>query len=195
VIRTCLFHSWVAIQKIVGHLKIKAKTYKITPIGVTQNSIIMETIIKNFELQVDKKPNGAVIRLNDETGCVVRVCAIPTEMVYEPDGTPKKSIDITMNDGEKDHQIFFAKNYFPMFQEKYEVHKATPQELIGKKVLSIRSGFSTSGGGQVMIIDEADENMIHFKPCEESINVLSSMSHKGWGCAYEERVSAFIFKK
>jgi hypothetical protein len=155
----------------------------------------METISKIFELQVDEKPNGAVIRLNDEVGCLLRICAIPPEMVFFPDGTLRDTIDICMNDTEKDHQIFFAKNYFPMFQEKYEVHKATPQDLIGKKVLSIRSGFSTSGGGQVMIIDEADENFIHFIPCEESVNILSSMSHKGWGCAYEERVSAFIFIK
>lgn len=55
----------------------------------------METIFKEFELQVDTKPNGAVIRLNDEKGCVLRICGVPMEMVFEPDGSVKEFIDIT----------------------------------------------------------------------------------------------------
>jgi hypothetical protein len=98
-----------------------------------------------------------------------------------------------MNDTEKDHQLFFAKNYFPNFLDKYEVFKATPADLIGKKVISIRSGFSTSNGGQVMIIDKADEHMIHFIPCDESINLHDN--HLGWGCMYEQRVESFVFRK
>ena len=57
----------------------------------------METITKEFELQIDEKPNGAVIRLNDETGCVLRICGVPTNMVYEDDGSIKKYIDITLS--------------------------------------------------------------------------------------------------
>lgn len=56
----------------------------------------METIIKEFELQVDEKLNGAVIRLNDETGCIIRICGIPFDQVFEPNGDRKKYIDITL---------------------------------------------------------------------------------------------------
>jgi len=54
----------------------------------------MNTIIKKFELQVDLKPNGAVIRLNDEKGCMLRICGIPKELVFQPDGQMKEYIDI-----------------------------------------------------------------------------------------------------
>lgn len=56
----------------------------------------METKVKEFELQIDEKPNGAVIRLNDETGCVLRICGIPKELVFELNGEVKKYIDITL---------------------------------------------------------------------------------------------------
>jgi hypothetical protein len=59
----------------------------------------MESQIKEFELQVDQKPNGAVIRLNDENGCVLRICSVPLDIVFEPDGTQKKFIDITYPNG------------------------------------------------------------------------------------------------
>lgn len=57
----------------------------------------METIFKEFELQIDLKINGAVIRLNDEKGCAVRICGIPKELVFNPDGTIKEFIDITFS--------------------------------------------------------------------------------------------------
>jgi hypothetical protein len=56
----------------------------------------MENIHKAFELQIDEKPNGAVIRLNDETGCLIRICGIPKETVYDKNGELKKFIDITI---------------------------------------------------------------------------------------------------
>lgn len=55
----------------------------------------METITKTFELQIDVKPNGAVIRLNDEKGCVVRICGIPSEIIFNEDGNIKEFIDIS----------------------------------------------------------------------------------------------------
>jgi hypothetical protein len=65
VIRTCLFHSWVAIQKVVGVLKIKVKTYKITPIGVTQNSIIMDE--KYFVISCSEDGETTVEVMDRET--------------------------------------------------------------------------------------------------------------------------------
>jgi hypothetical protein len=55
----------------------------------------METMIKTFELQIDVKQNGAVIRLNDEKGCIVRICGIPNEIVFDEDGNVKEFIDIS----------------------------------------------------------------------------------------------------
>lgn len=57
----------------------------------------MEATFKEFELQIDEKSNGAVIRLNDENGCKLRICAIPKEMVYNSDGSIKEFIDITFS--------------------------------------------------------------------------------------------------
>ena len=54
----------------------------------------MEKFIKNFELQIDEKPNGMVIRLNDEKGCVLRICGIPKKLVCE-DGEVREFIDIS----------------------------------------------------------------------------------------------------
>jgi hypothetical protein len=54
----------------------------------------MERIIKEFELQIDEKPNGIVISLNDEKGCVLRICGVPKELVYLG-GEVREYIDIT----------------------------------------------------------------------------------------------------
>ena len=55
----------------------------------------METITGNFEIQFDKKPMGSVIRINDEQGrCILRVCQIPNELVFDADGEMKKFIDV-----------------------------------------------------------------------------------------------------
>jgi hypothetical protein len=54
----------------------------------------MEKMIKKFELQFDLKPNGAVIRLNDERGCILRICGIPKNMVFQSSGEPREYIDI-----------------------------------------------------------------------------------------------------
>jgi hypothetical protein len=58
----------------------------------------METIIKEFELQIDEKQNDVVIRLNDEKGCVLRICGIPKEQVFEPNGERKPFIDLSWKD-------------------------------------------------------------------------------------------------
>ena len=55
----------------------------------------MQTFQQRFELQVDEKPNGAVIRINDVFGCKVRICSVPRELVYDEQGEVKSFIDIT----------------------------------------------------------------------------------------------------
>jgi hypothetical protein len=96
----------------------------------------------------------------------------------------------------------FAKANIPLFEEKYEMFLAKPEDLIGKKVMSIRSGFSNSGGGQVMLVDKIDtykeggEAHVHLLPCEESIlRNDERQSHRGWSCRYTERASSIIFYK
>jgi hypothetical protein len=59
--------------------------------------IAMYKITKIFELQIDEKPNGCVIRLNDEKGCVLRICSIPKKLIYNH-GVPediREYIDIS----------------------------------------------------------------------------------------------------
>ena len=53
----------------------------------------MEIIQKTFEFQVDKKLDGYVIRLNDEHGCMFRICKIPYHLVEDKNGL-KEFIDI-----------------------------------------------------------------------------------------------------
>jgi hypothetical protein len=55
----------------------------------------MKSKIKTFELQIDLKPTGAVIRLNDEKRCILRICSIPLHMVVDSHGEIKEFIDIT----------------------------------------------------------------------------------------------------
>jgi hypothetical protein len=50
----------------------------------------------------------------------------------------------------------FAKANILLFDEKYEIFLAKPEDLIGKKVVSIRSGFSNSGGGQIMLVNKIE---------------------------------------
>jgi hypothetical protein len=55
----------------------------------------METITGTFEIQYDSKPTGAVIRINDDQGrCILRVCQIPVNVVYDDDGTVREFVDI-----------------------------------------------------------------------------------------------------
>jgi len=40
----------------------------------------MKSVIGEFELQIDEKPSGGVIRLNDDKGCILRICQIPKDL-------------------------------------------------------------------------------------------------------------------
>lgn len=53
----------------------------------------MEIIQKELEFQLDEKPNGFVIRINDEHGCLLRICKIPRHLVEDENGR-KGFIDI-----------------------------------------------------------------------------------------------------
>lgn len=55
----------------------------------------MEEIIGLMEVQVDAKPQGVVIRINDEHRCILRICGIPHELVFDGYGNRREFIDIT----------------------------------------------------------------------------------------------------
>lgn len=50
--------------------------------------------IEIFELQIDEKPNGFVIRLNDPNKCVFRICQIPKQLIQKS-LLQNETIDIT----------------------------------------------------------------------------------------------------
>lgn len=50
---------------------------------------------KPFEIQYDTKPQGAVIRINTADGCVLRICRIPKELVFDEYGEVRQFVDIT----------------------------------------------------------------------------------------------------
>jgi hypothetical protein len=53
--------------------------------------------VEPFEIQYDNKPWGAVIRVNTAKGCVLRICGIPKELVFNADGSSKDFVDITIS--------------------------------------------------------------------------------------------------
>ena len=55
----------------------------------------MEEITETFEIQIDEKPNGAIIRINDVKNCRLRICCIPRELVFDEQGEVRTFIDIT----------------------------------------------------------------------------------------------------
>lgn len=93
----------------------------------------------------------------------------------------------------------FAKQNVDLFEEKYEMFLAKPEDIIGRKVMSIRSGFS-GDGGMVMLATETkmngDKLTIHLTPCEESnLPPMHLQGHRGWSCDYDRRSNSFIFYK
>ena len=78
----------------------------------------------------------------------------------------------------------FVKSVYPDVKEQYEFYclmKLNPEELIGKKVIATRSGFSCeSGGGTIMTLSFIGE-----KQCKLLPNELSPQGDRaslGWGC-------------
>jgi hypothetical protein len=52
-----------------------------------------ESNYKEYDLNFDLKPNGAIIRLNNESQCVLRICGIPNKLVFEG-GNVRNYVDI-----------------------------------------------------------------------------------------------------
>jgi hypothetical protein len=55
----------------------------------------MISTIKKYEVQVDEKPMGVVLRVNDQNRCILRICRIPRELVFDEQGNVREFIDIT----------------------------------------------------------------------------------------------------
>ena len=87
----------------------------------------------------------------------------------------------------------FVKAIVPNIEDRWEIAQMTPEQLIGKKVISIRSGFSNSGGGQIMLVDEADTKRVHFVPTEESTD--RHEGHLGWSCEFQNISHSVILYK
>jgi hypothetical protein len=51
-----------------------------------------------MELSIYKTINNktCTIHLNDENGCILRICNIPKKIVYKPDGELREFIDIRL---------------------------------------------------------------------------------------------------
>lgn len=86
----------------------------------------------------------------------------------------------------------FAKSCIPLFDEKYEMFLAKPEDLVGKKVISICSGFSCSGGGQVMVVESIEDNVIILGPCEETYSSAKERNVR-WSTNFKDKHKSIIF--
>ncbi len=75
--------------------------------------------------------------------------------------------------------------------KRFEIYKSSRRKLIGKTVISIRSGFSTVGGGQIMKIDSIKDDIINLIPTEKSLDIYDD-EFAGWAVAWEDRYNSFI---
>ncbi len=83
---------------------------------------------------------------------------------------------------------FVQRNYPDAF-DKYQLQERLnnkPETLIGIEVISIRSGFSSSGGTH-MTIDDINSELVHFVP-----NKNSKLYHEtiGWCCKLDEFITS-----
>jgi hypothetical protein len=56
--------------------------------------------MRKLEIQYDLKPNGAVIRINNYKGCILRICRIPKELVFDENGNVREFIDLAYSQPE-----------------------------------------------------------------------------------------------
>lgn len=91
----------------------------------------IKNFIKNFELQIDEKPNGMVIRLNDEKGCILRICGIPKKLVYQGDEI-REFIDIVYNPTTYE-RAELALGVEKVFKENQELSKGRGKKVKLKK--------------------------------------------------------------
>ncbi len=73
----------------------------------------------------------------------------------------------------------FAISLIPGFEAKWEIYNSTPEKLIGRKVVAVRSGFGCGpAGGTVMVIDSIKDGWVRLKdPSGDNAN--------GWATKYE----------
>lgn len=91
-------------------------------------------------------------------------------------------------------KVEFAKSLIENFDARWEMFQATPQDLIGKTVISIRAGFASATAGRIMVIDTADEHNIHLIQPPGSTSA-SELAPLGWGCKFSDKHNSFIFVK
>jgi len=91
----------------------------------------------------------------------------------------------------------FAEQIVPDFEGRWEMYNMTPEELIGKTVVSIRSGFSSMDGGQIMKVESMREFngniQIHLEPTLDSLIYDDEReTHLGWSCDWDDRYNSFV---
>lgn len=88
--------------------------------------------------------------------------------------------------------IDFIDKFYPKIKNQYRLYKLTPDELINKTVVAIRSGFSCGNeGGTEMIITEFDGRMYTAKPTKNSLNLTAN----GWGIMADELIFSVKLKE
>lgn len=88
----------------------------------------------------------------------------------------------------KEEIISFAETIHPLFKEMLEVKRTAPENLIGRKVIAIRGGFSGSRGGRVMVITEIEGGNISLKNPDNP-----DPKHLGWGSQLSRCHFDFVF--
>jgi len=98
----------------------------------------------------------------------------------------------------------FVNSKDPLLVARYEMFqfRSHPEDLIGRKVISIRSGFSNIGGGQVMIVDKIssygdnETHALHLSHCEltkfGNYDRQYIQTHSGWLCELHELEDSIV---
>lgn len=103
----------------------------------------MKSVVKEFELQIDEKPNGYVIRLNDKDECVLRICQIPKEVMHKAN-----LVDIVYSDT---HPKFIRNIDWDLLRQQ----KKSLLEIIAKRKADPKRGhfFTNDLEGIVELLD------------------------------------------
>ena len=62
----------------------------------------MKSLFNEFEIQFDEKPTGVVLRINNEKGCLLRICKIPKDLIFDSNNEIKEQIDFEYPQTPKD---------------------------------------------------------------------------------------------
>jgi len=95
----------------------------------------MKSLTEIFELQIDDKPNGVVIRLNDDRRCLLRICGIPKSLIYDDKNRLKEFIDITyQNPAIKDIPIKNIIGTKRLNEIRKDFINLSPHQFLGKRL-------------------------------------------------------------